>query len=75
MPGVSERPHAIDAERRRYVARHGIGVDEQHVVTAAALEDGGEVGRDRGLADAPFGLNTTMTVARELQPSVSIGPP
>ena len=51
-PAVDDRAHVLDAERRRDVAGHGVGVDEQDALALADLERGGEVRRDGRLADA-----------------------
>ena len=55
-PAVGDGPDGVDPERRRHVAGHRVGVDEQDGLALPHLERGGEVGRDRGLADATLGV-------------------
>ena len=76
MPAVDDRPHAVDAERRRDVAGDGVGIEEQDALRAPATwSTEARLVAIVVLPTPPFGLKTTMTVARRAQQSDSTGPP
>src|SRR6478752_2415938 len=55
-PVVGHGPDAVDPERGRDVAGHGVGIDEQDRLALARLDGGSEVGGDRRLADPALGV-------------------
>jgi hypothetical protein len=68
-PAVGHGPDAVDAERGRDVARHGVGVDEQDVCALAGLQREARFVATVVLPTPPFGLKTAIVVARPSQPA------